>query len=358
MKIAVVGNLCQNGYIIVKTLRKLGFDADLFVTCKNGFIASTQDPREYDKMDEFPKWIKTLETAEPFLFLKTAVSIRFRYDVVIALTTSPAYMQFFSKRLLCIATGSDLREHIYAQSLDARLLKCAYQKCEKIFFLNPDHLDSIRNHGWMQKAVFLPYLMEIEHFETAKPPLTDGPLELFWPSSWSIRLKGIDSFLSACSKLFDQGYDVKLKIIDNSQGSGDQRSDTTEILDFAKKYQQHIKLIPRIKERRKLMEEYAKADIVIDQFLLGSYGAISSEAMCTHTPAMTYLSEKYASLFKQDEPPFINCHGSEQIYRSLTKYADNSQGRHNLRALGEQSFAWVKRNHQAETVVKIITNVL
>ena len=348
-KIAVVGNLGHNGYVITKTLRRLGYqNAELFITCKNNYIKPAQDPRFYDGLGELPKWVKIYNTRPIIKSFLDGRKIFKNYDLIIAITLSPAYIQFFNKNFVAIATGSDLREFVFEKGAYPFLLRRAYKKCRKLFFLNPDHINAIRRLGLEKKSRFLPFAIEIEKYKeiasVAPLPRNDGSeLKLFWPSTWSSRLKGSDKFIIACDELLSEGFSMKLTIIDFSKSDEPTIEDKEMVFRLARRFPDKIKIIPRYNNRFELIQAYLDNDLIIDQFAIGSYGLLSAEASLVGRPVLTY--------FNFGESPFLNAFTSADIVNQIKNFSWTKEK-------AERARLWAMEKHGAEKVVDKLINEL
>jgi len=356
MKIAVVGNLGQNGYMITKALRELGHQVDLFITCKNNNIPSTQDPANYEQNYSHPSWVKIYDTSNQISAFFVGRNIFSQYDRVIAITLSPAYIQFFNKDFISIATGSDLREFVFQNGIYNFLLKKAYQKTKHLFYLNPDHQSAIKKLNLESKSTFLPYPMEIDKFNYLEANQKQNEkLTVFWPTAWSTRLKGMDKFINACTALFNQGFDFNLQLVDHTNNDAMEKKDKNIMLDFIKKYQKNITVFQPIKNKEEIFKQYYQADIVADQFQIGSFGLVTAEAMCCKKPVMIYFDNDYAKYYNNEAFPGLICQTSQEIADVIKKYINNQN---ELKIVGKISFAWIKKYHFIQAIGKKINNVL
>ncbi len=358
MKIAIVGNLGQNGYIITKALRQLHYDADLYITCKNNNISDTQNPANYEKKYNSPDWVKIFNTQDLIAAFIKGKKIFSKYDTVIAITLSPAYIQFFNKNFISIATGSDLREFVFQRGIYSYLLRQSYQKTRHIFYLNPDHQSAIKRLKLESKASFLPYPIEISRFDYMRSNQEKNQkLTIFWPTAWSARLKGTNKFIDACAKLFDEGYDFNLRIIDHTNNDTIEQIDKDVMHGFIKKYKKQITIFNPIKNKESIFEKYYQADIVADQFQIGSFGMITAEALCCKKPVMIYFNNNFAKYYNNEILPGLICNTQREIYSILKKQL-TTRDQNYLDNLGEKGYEWIKKNHSHQEVIKKIIDVL
>ena len=97
--------------------------------------------------------------------------------------------------------------------------------------------------------------------------------------------------------------------------------------------------------RDKLLNEFRKADVVVDQFDVGGHGGIAMEAMSMGKPVMIYLQKNCMNLHYAEQPPVLNCHTEDEIYEQIMK----SRDRIHLQNLGKKAKEWVYKYHYWET---------
>jgi glycosyltransferase involved in cell wall biosynthesis len=92
----------------------------------------------------------------------------------------------------------------------------------------------------------------------------------------------------------------------------------------------------------RLLRYYRAADIVADQFTVGSYGGSALEAMACERPLLINLSpERFAGRFTSF-PPVMNVSEPAQIAAALTQLFEDREARARL---GERAREWVVQNH-------------
>lgn len=94
------------------------------------------------------------------------------------------------------------------------------------------------------------------------------------------------------------------------------------------------------------MEQMAKADIVIDQLLHGSYSLAAIEAMAMGKPVLSHLREDLRSKL-DPELPIVSANPAT-LYRQLIPLLDNAELR---RSLGERGRMYVQKHHAIEAVI-------
>jgi glycosyltransferase involved in cell wall biosynthesis len=100
--------------------------------------------------------------------------------------------------------------------------------------------------------------------------------------------------------------------------------------------------------RTKLVDYYRAADIVLDQFILGTYGGKAMlEAMACAKPLITYLDHRLHTWCLAEMPPVCSAQDSEGIYRWLIDLIHDPQLREEY---GRKCREWIAKYNGWELV--------
>lgn len=361
MKIAFVGNLCHLGYMITKALRELGHDADLYITCKNNEIGVGQNPKDYD--GQFPEWVHLYNTRPLLKSIIEGYKTFSKYDRVIAMTLSPAYIQFFNKNYIAISNGSDLREFAWQPGIYNHLLKQAYKNSKYTFCSCPEMNWAPKKLGIEHKAGFFATPIEVDKIHDIAKGIDQKENEtftVFLPSSWSLTYtgfngnKGTDIFLKGVEKLLEEGADFKIKMIDQSQNPNTKKQDLEFVQKIINKYPNNFTLLKRIDNRKDLIQEYVNSDLIADQFFLGMFGMIGLESLSCKKPLINSYHEKYNDLY-DEMPPILVANTENEVYKKI-KWAINNKGK--LKETGNKGYDWVKKCHDVKSFAQKLIDVL
>lgn len=185
-----------------------------------------------------------------------------------------------------------------------------------VYALNPDLVHACPT------AEFLPYssVDPKEWTPAGSSGSADGRVRILHsPSSRSI--KGTKYVLSAVEHLKSKGYPVDLMLVEN---------------------------IPWAQVK----QYYSRADIVVDQLLVGWYGAFAVECMALGKPVLCYLRhDDFSCVSFRDELPLVST-SKETLVDDLIKLIEDATLR---KELGEKSRAFAETHHDplriAEKVV-------
>jgi len=98
-----------------------------------------------------------------------------------------------------------------------------------------------------------------------------------------------------------------------------------------------------------LIQYYNIADIVLDQFVLGSWGTSTPEAMSCGKPVLMFYKKEYILRAFGEEPPILNSFSEEDIFSNLMKLAKDMDFR---KEIGRKSRDWIIKTHSPKVVAK------
>ncbi|MFZ2503655.1 MAG: glycosyltransferase, partial [Nocardioides sp.] len=179
-----------------------------------------------------------------------------------------------------------------------------------IFVTTPDLLDDLPMAHW------LPLVVDLESWHTDRSVFERRrPLVLHAPSRrWT---KGTDRFAEALQAFADSGA-IELELVEG---------------------------LPWMAMR----ERVQNADLVIDQFAVGSYGAFACEAMAAGKPVMAYLSEGVAETLGA-ECPIINTTPTG-IVEAISALLDDRDA---AARIGQESLAYARKFHDGTRSAEVL----
>lgn len=376
MRIALIGNLANTGYIATKLLRRRGIEADLFLSSPP--TSGDADPKLIDPEVEHnqPPWIhyynlySQSETGLPYPLRRMWNSVRYllqnwkltcklsKYDLVHSFTgklsAGPFLSSYFEhgfKPYVATATGSDLRESALMRNRMGRRMRRHFRKARLVFAgfdeINVSLFKQLRLS--QVRPIFFPIDTDKWAPIAADIKKAENELIFFHPThlDWSYEgsdrssMKGNDRFLRAFSRYIKDGNNASLIILDR----GLDKVVTRELIQELQ-IEDKCEFLPEM-DREGLIKYFNKADIVIDQFDVGSSGLTCLEAMSCGKPVMIYIDNKYMDIVYPDRPPVLNCSTEEEIYQQLLKVSN----REYREQLGKQAREWIIKYHYWEKVI-------
>ncbi|MBD0329633.1 MAG: glycosyltransferase [Thermoleophilia bacterium] len=269
-----------------------------------------------------------------------------RYDVVQAYATHPILAYLAGARPYVAFEHGTLRELPFEDTYRGRLLSLAYRAAAKVVITNPD-VRAAAERLALTDYVFIPHPVDETKYAPGPTPFRaehglGQELLLLSPSSqtWSIKandvlLRGFASFLAgeapATLVLTEWGPDVE-----RSRGLAGK-------LGVA----EHVRWLPPLPKPR-LIEAYRAADVVLDQFLLGTFGAVAPEAMaCARPVVMAFEPELHRWCFPE-LPPIVAAREPGEVADALARLAASRDERGRV---GGDSRRWIERHHGWRLVV-------
>lgn len=168
--------------------------------------------------------------------------------------------------------------------------------------------------GYFEKVVIIRQALNLQNYSPATPSLNNKvPLIVHAPSDK--RIKGTDYILQAVSKL-KRDYNFEFILVHKMC-------------------------------HQKAKEIYLRADIIVDQLLLGAYGLVSVEAMAFGKPVICYIREDLKGKYPKELPIFSA--DPENIHNVLKILIEDAKLRHEL---GKKGRAYAEKYHDAKKISK------
>lgn len=191
-------------------------------------------------------------------------------------------------------------DHIYAQNPDL------------LYFLPPE------------KSSFLPYCIADEGLLRSKEDFFEGGKVRIAHAPTQRAVKGTSYILKALEKLADEFPGVV-----------------------------EVDLIEGV-SRKELLRRLAKADLFVDQVLVGWYGVVSVEALFLGVPTAVFINDDHLQFIPEEMVkglPFIRI-DKQSIYEKLRAYVRQREQAEGLKRVGlEYAHAWHSRKNVAQLTV-------
>jgi glycosyltransferase involved in cell wall biosynthesis len=272
-----------------------------------------------------------------------------RYDVVVAYGIHPILLMLGGGGRPYVAfEHGTLRDVPFEDAWRGRLLSLAYRRAGKVIITNPDVVASARRLG-LENYVFIPHPVDEEKYRPGPSELRGrldaegSDLVLLAPSRHDWDVKGTDLMLRAFAQLVHQDRPQAVLVL----LEWGLELDRSRALIRELGIENRVRWIPPLPKLR-LVDAYRAADVVLDQFLIGTFGAVAPEAMaCGRPVVMAFHPEVHTWCFPVS-PPVVDARTAEDIYRVLARLAAEPDERE---ALGREGREWVERHHGWRLVV-------
>ena len=339
MRVVLAGNLANHSYFLAKLLRNHKIDAELLLK-KNPI--STEDPMLLDKeLKSYPKWIKFWGKKN---WKYQIVKLMRQYDVIHASTELPIFANFSMRPFIAQVTGADIAKLAREKSLKGILLNIAYKRAKIVIFPAPHYYKYVKKLK-LKNAIFLPMLWDYEQF---KPQIQKSQSSktflIFHPTNQNWGYKKNFIFLMAFKKLAKKYDNIHLITIDRGPDKNKMKKLLNESYLKTK-----ITILPETLAQAELIDYYNKADVIVDQFGVGSSGLIGQEAMSCEKPLIQYLDKELYKKFYSEIPPILNSKTEEEVYSNIERLIKNPDLGIEI---GKRSREWIIHHHNHEKIIK------
>lgn len=265
---------------------------------------------------------------------KFALNAAFKYDVFhlyFGSTLFPRYfdlplLRLLGKRLIFHYCGCDIRDReITLEKYDlSGCSECTSLICKRMHHLDPGLADQVFVSTpdlleFAPGAHLLPGPIDLKRW-TPRPvrtsPITlEDPIKILHaPSDRDI--KGTKYVIDTIERLKAAGYPVELMMLEGVPHS-------------------------------KVVEFCDKADLAIDQLMIGAYGTVSIEMLAKGIPVICRIREDLRKYYPADLPIIdATPHSLFGVVESLLQQPDN------WTAIGQSSLNYVRREHEMHSVAK------
>lgn len=235
------------------------------------------------------------------------------------------------KPLVCHAHGSDLRSSLH-HPIWGMVVREDLRVCDSVIVSTPDILQAARM--FREDARYIPNPVDLSIFYPK--PLREGverkKVLIASDSNWDV--KGTDVVVRALSMIKDR---VEVYIISHGR-------DLEKTLTLARELGLSVKTLPKV-PHDSMNQYYWDADVVIDQFKLGSLGLVSLEGIACGRPVVTYVSSQHV---EYREFPLKDLQTEEEIAEAVIK-ADEK--------LWEAEYSYLINNHHPQKIVDEILKI-
>ncbi len=235
------------------------------------------------------------------------------------------------KPLIGHAHGSDLRTSL-KHPLWGRIVRHNLKNCDKVLVSTPDILSIAKK--FREDAEYLPNPVDTELFYPKPIVQHGGKKKVLIASDSNWNVKGTDIAVRALSKIKDE---VDVSIIKYGV-------DFDRTITLASSLGLHLNVLPKVPHSW-LNEYYWSADVVIDQFRVGSLGMISLEAIASGRPVLTYVSSEYP---EYRHFPLKDISTEEEIAGLIS----NAVAR-----LWKEEYAYLEKNHKVDSVLQRLVSI-
>ncbi|GIW53760.1 MAG: hypothetical protein KatS3mg082_0164 [Nitrospiraceae bacterium] len=272
-----------------------------------------------------------------------------RYDLIQAYATEPinAWMFADGRPYVAFEHGT-MREIPFEDSGRGRLLTLAYRMAGKVLITNPDVISAARRLR-LKNYQFIPHPVDETKYRP-KPTLLRDQLAdryqtnliLFAPSRHNWALKGNDRLIRAFAQLRRETPSNPILIL----CEWGQELDRSRTLIKELGLEKAVVWTPPL-NKMKLIEYYNAADMVLDQFTIGTFGTVTPEAMSCGKPVVLHFDRTVHEWCYAEMPPVLSAKEEREIFVWLVELSGSPQARVRI---GQASREWIEKYHGWELV--------
>lgn len=382
MRSLILGNMANDGYAVAKQLRKMNVDVDLAINIsdfgmglpewEDGNFNDNADPYDLKKNEikkswNAPKWIRYFDfqnkvprkkhRIEKLKARINLIKLIREYDVVEAHVPFSMYTQFTGIPYVAYDAGW-IRYFPFEKGKRNWLVRRGYKKAKKVIITNPDTFEISDNLPYIKKdkVCFIPFAIDPEKYKPinsielrSQYVKNSDDIILFCPSRQVWREKGNDKIIRAYSKFTKDFPNSKFIMVEWSEDEENSKKLVNSL--GLSEHMVWIKPVPK----NRLIEYYNAADIVLDQFVLGSWGTSTPEAMSCGKPVLMFYKKEFIMRAFGEEPPILNSFTEDEICSNLIKLVKNPEFRNEI---GQKSREWIKKTHSPQKVAEEHLKVL
>lgn len=359
MKIGLVMNMANNQWLIAKSLRRAGVEADLIINAKDfgmgvphweeadivGVDPYAMDMDELSKYYRLPEWVKVWNPSDLHVSPQNVINLLYmvkEYDLLQLSPPSVVYLQFMGKKFVVHEAGW-IRKFPFLDGAAEKLARRGYSRAECVVMTNPDCYSLLEKIKY-RNEIFIPFIVEADRYRPIPTERKGDILTFFHPTRHVWNVKGNDRLLCAFAKFLGRGYKARLLMVDWGTLEDAERSRS---LVMSLGIENSVEWLSPCSKPR-LIQLYNRSDAVFDQFLLGSYGTTAPEAMGCGKPVAMYLEQYWNKRCYGEVAPVMNVRTTDEIFDAMVKLTDPNL----RRKLGEDSRNYVVQHHSPETVAK------
>ena len=256
------------------------------------------------------------------------------------LATQSPYLGYLSGRpYLTAQGGGDLWFECSRGDRLGELQRLAFGRSAAILASNPWTFAHARRYGF-DNVIYLPFMVDDEDY-------APGPASA--RADWIERVGG--SFFVLCASRLDDQYKGSALALDGFRAFAAREPEARLVLlgwgEDLEAHQQQLRewglgdvvLILPMAGKRLLVEYFRSADVLLDQFSLGAYGATALEGLACATPVVMRLElEQYDALVPAGAPPVVNATTSNEVAAALERLAASPEERARIGRAGRDWF--------------------
>jgi len=281
------------------------------------------------------------------------VNLLSQFDFLILIGVGPVYGKLAGVPFIAIPLGQDITWLPFQDDVEGRLQKSAYAQARRILVYDWRYIDSLRTLNLSNRWTYFPFPIDAEKYANRDSRDKNEALDclrarvsdkfvFFMPSAQEFDLKGTDKALRAFLKLSHERDDVVLV----SPSWGQDHARARQIVKESNG-ENSVIFLPYVVSRPLLNKFYRASNVVVDQFVLGSYGFSVLEAMACERAVIGHIDSNRYRPYLRQLPPNLQAHTEHEIYDKMRWAVENPDA---LMTIARESRKWVTDQHSLASV--------
>lgn len=352
MRVLHLYNTANDAYNIALGQREIGVDVHIVVDESQSIFTlpwweetrrethDVYDPSVLlEAMWEIPDWIHVVSKGAGILERTSKLyDLMKGYDIIQGYGPAPIYLQFQKTPYVIYECGW-MRKFPFVNDKQCKLGRRGYSKAKRIIMTNPDLYYTVDKLKYLPPTRFIPFSINVGKYRYDEPK--DGEsLTFFNPARQNWHIKGTHKLLKGFVKYLSKTKLEKLPTLLMIDWGIDADRSKGLISSFPKKYRKQF-VFQKVLSKPNLIQTYHDVDVVCDQFILGSHGTATPEAMACGRPVIMFLDEYYNKMCYRGVPPVCNAYSSPEITARMLELEDIER-RRKCSLLGRE---WVEKHH-------------
>lgn len=404
MRVGIFGGLNNAGYTFAKILRKRGVDVELIQNPHENFafaqplwddcevVLDAEALRDHATNQQFwakkaievgwkrPEWVRQVNgrgrevaVRKPGLALNAIgragmsfgamkfalealhlVGPMSEFDFLILLGTGPMFGSLTDVPYVAFPCGSDITLEPFQNSLLAHMLRRGYARAHRILIGDWRFIEPLAKLNLSGSWTYFPLLFDPE--SSANVATVDGgTASKLWPHSstrdkfvflmpgaHAFNRKGTDRAMRAFLRLSSERNDIVLVTTDWGEDTVQARQ---MVVDAVK--EEKVVFLPYVVSRPLLRAFYRASNVVLEEFVCGSYGSSTLEAMACERAVIQHIDWEGYRPYLQRLPPILQARTEDEIYDRMKWAVENPDA---LTAVARKSREWVTDEHSLRSV--------